>query len=200
LQKLDKIIEQAQNDFVELPSVYIVERALGLQTIKEYQSVAKAFVGKQYMDCMQQLIQASDLPIAQRQEKIRAIASQYDDSPLVPGAAFVRASELYDSIRAMLDYAQAAVAVERYRLKHNKLPDSLEVLLGDYLEAVPLDMTTLKPAGYIAEPPKSFQIYNFGKDGIDDKAKNDDRVLIIRTPIETPPQKNNATRSYDSCS
>jgi hypothetical protein len=62
----------------------------------------------------------------------------------------------------------ATLAVERYRLKHGKLPEKLSDLVPDLLEAVPVDPADGQPLRYrVLE--KGFVVYSVGPDKQDDQ-------------------------------
>ncbi|MCX6911634.1 MAG: hypothetical protein NT167_00995 [Verrucomicrobia bacterium] len=65
--------------------------------------------------------------------------------------------------------AQAALAIERYRLTTNSaLPDSLAQLVPKYLPAVPDDPYDGKPLRYKKLSPKGYVIYSIGRNRQDD--------------------------------
>ena len=69
---------------------------------------------------------------------------------------------------AILRSAQAAMAIERWRLAHaGALPGSLEVLVPEYLPAMPEDPLDGKPLRYRIRTP-GYVVYSVGEDGLDD--------------------------------
>ena len=65
--------------------------------------------------------------------------------------------------------AQAALAVERYRLgTGSALPDSLGQLVPKYLVAVPDDPYDGKPLRYKKLTPKAYVVYSIGRNRVDD--------------------------------
>jgi len=62
-----------------------------------------------------------------------------------------------------------AIALERYRLRHGRLPPDLDALVPDFLPAVPLDPMSGKPLRYSLRTDGSFLLYSVGEDGRDDK-------------------------------
>ncbi|MBN1257213.1 MAG: hypothetical protein JXA52_05860 [Planctomycetes bacterium] len=70
--------------------------------------------------------------------------------------------------------AQVVIAVERYNLKHNRLPDSLPDLVPEFLSEVPLDPFDGKPIRY-KPTPKGYLIYSVAWDRIDDGGKKSHR-------------------------
>ena len=71
---------------------------------------------------------------------------------------------------ARLRTAQAAIAVERHRLKNNKLPNSLDNLVPDYFESIPLDPFDGQHIRY-KKLDSGYLIYSIGDDKIDDGGK-----------------------------
>jgi hypothetical protein len=71
---------------------------------------------------------------------------------------------------ARLELAQTVIAVQRYRLRNDRLPDSLDNLVPDYLETVPLDPFDGKELKYKKLEP-GYIIYSIGDDQIDDGGK-----------------------------
>jgi hypothetical protein len=62
----------------------------------------------------------------------------------------------------------AAIALQRYQLRHGTLPPDLESLAPEFLSAVPVDYMNGKPLHYRLEPDGSFRLYSVGRDGADD--------------------------------
>ena len=61
-----------------------------------------------------------------------------------------------------------ALALERFRLRHGKLPPELAALVPQFLSAVPLDLMSAKPLRYQLNADGSFMLYSVGEDGRDD--------------------------------
>jgi hypothetical protein len=68
---------------------------------------------------------------------------------------------------AQLEVAKVLLAVERYRLAHASLPETLERLVPDYLAAVPADPFDGAPLRY-QRLTRGFVVYSVGEDGKDD--------------------------------
>lgn len=81
------------------------------------------------------------------------------------------------SMLAMLEIDQggilAAIALERWRLAHQRYPDSLEQLVPSLLAAVPVDACTGNPLVYRVTDGKPL-LYSVGNDANDDLGKVDD--------------------------
>lgn len=67
--------------------------------------------------------------------------------------------------QAQLTMARTAIAVERYVLEFNVLPDSLETLVPTYLPTVPVDPLIGAPMGY-QKNDLTYAIFSVGKNGM----------------------------------
>jgi hypothetical protein len=70
--------------------------------------------------------------------------------------------------QATADLARVAVAIERFRLRHQSLPAQLDVLAPDFLAKVPHDAITGEPLHYRSHPDGSFELYSVGWNERDD--------------------------------
>ncbi|HXE42262.1 MAG TPA: hypothetical protein VN516_04475, partial [Candidatus Baltobacteraceae bacterium] len=61
-----------------------------------------------------------------------------------------------------------AIAIKRYQLQHNKLPDTLDKLMPEFLAAVPLDPIDGQPLRYRPNADGRFLLYSIGENGKDD--------------------------------
>lgn len=69
------------------------------------------------------------------------------------------------------DLLKTAAAVKFFAIKNQRFPDSLQVLVPDYLEDIPKDpFDDFKPLKYL-KTGKGYSIYSFGPDKFDDKAE-----------------------------
>lgn len=68
---------------------------------------------------------------------------------------------------ASLALARTAIACERYRLKDDKLPGSLDDLVPDFLSKPSIDPCDGKPLRYVSDAG-GVQLYSVGSDGVDD--------------------------------
>ncbi len=67
-----------------------------------------------------------------------------------------------------------ACGLERYRLAHGKLPDSLQALVPDYIPQLPHDLITGTPINYKRVSDQDYVLYSTGWDcGIVDKKQGD---------------------------
>ena len=61
-----------------------------------------------------------------------------------------------------------AIALKRFSLRYGKFPKSLELLVPEFLQSVPVDYMDGKPVKYHPNPDGSFTLYSVGDDGKDD--------------------------------
>jgi hypothetical protein len=83
------------------------------------------------------------------------------------GQTFNLAFEMFLRSYARRRAALGALAVERYRLRHGELPETLDDCVPAFLDAVPLDPHTGDPIRYQVEPDR-FTVYTVGEDKTDD--------------------------------
>ena len=74
---------------------------------------------------------------------------------------------LHARITAQLECTRVALAAERLRLKTGRLPGSIDELVPEYLDAVPLDPFDGKPLR-LATTDEGIVIYSVGDDSVDD--------------------------------
>jgi hypothetical protein len=99
-----------------------------------------------------------------------------------------RLSGLYARYYAGQMSTLTALAVQRYRLKTQKLPDTLAVLVPEFLDEVTVDPFDGKPIRYINQG-KTFRVYSVGEDSQDnggrerdakDRSKPFDQVFSVQ--------------------
>ena len=91
---------------------------------------------------------------------------------------------------SQIQMARAAIAIQRHRLKHGRVPESLAQLVPEFLAEVPVDYMTGQPLLFAVNPDGSFALYSAGEDGHDDDGLGDDVVW----PQAGPPVLANASR------
>lgn len=74
---------------------------------------------------------------------------------------------------AVVRMAAAAIACERFRHRHGRLPESLKELVPEFLADVPIDPFDGQPLRYIAEED-GFKVYSIGPNRIDDGGHHDE--------------------------
>ncbi|MBN2588530.1 MAG: hypothetical protein JXA96_01605 [Sedimentisphaerales bacterium] len=129
-----------------------------------------------YFDFMKKYIEAGKLPLDKRMQEVQKIGNEVQR--ISRNRLFFKAvypnhtksfSEEINNI-AKLRACQIALAIERFRLKNKRLPDSLEELIGDCFNEVPLDPFDGKGLRY-KKLDKGFIVYSVGEDKIDDGGK-----------------------------
>jgi hypothetical protein len=85
--------------------------------------------------------------------------------------------------RANLRTARTGLAIERWRLSHgNELPESLDVLVPQFLAAVPLDPFDGQPLRF-KRLDRGYVVYSIGRDGRDDGGK-EKPLRSVKMPAE----------------
>jgi len=85
---------------------------------------------------------------------------------MLPALANVARKTAY--AQTAVDTASLACAVERYRLAHHQLPESLEKLTPEFLKTLPHDVITGKSLTYESKPDGHYVIYSVGWNERDD--------------------------------
>ncbi len=133
-----------------------------------------------YLDVMDGLVKAAELAPPQGIEAASAVGAQIQQLPrrriltraFTSSLALVTAQDAREE--AQLRNAQVVIAIERYRLANNKLPDQLTDLVPTFLPSVPTDPFDGKPLRY-KTLTKGYVVYSVGDDREDNggKEKND---------------------------
>ena len=84
--------------------------------------------------------------------------------------------------QSVVNEAIAACALERYRIKHDSYPDTLEAANRPGEKSIPPDVISGKPMGYRKTPNGRYALWCFGIDGKDHGGK---RVFDEQRPEET---------------
>jgi len=87
--------------------------------------------------------------------------------------------------QALLNEARTACALEDYRLKNSRLPDTLDSLVPDFLPALPPDPVAAGPLHYVRSGDDDYLLYSVGWNG------KDDGGVIARKKGETRPDLDN---------
>lgn len=126
-----------------------------------------------YIDLTDRHIAAIRLPPHERLQAAEEIKSQMQQFRQAHTALRFLSVSFDDIIRldlvnlTRLRVARVAVAVERYRVAHGRLPDRLEELVPAFLETAPKDPYDGQPLRYKKLSP-GFVVYSIGKDLSDD--------------------------------
>ncbi len=70
--------------------------------------------------------------------------------------------------QTQVNLAQIALALERYRLKNQSYPASLDALVPDYIAKIPHEIVTGDPPRYRLESPDRYVLYSTGWNGTDE--------------------------------
>ena len=81
---------------------------------------------------------------------------------------FTRATQAIAFAQARVNEAQAACALERYRLAHAEYPETLDSLVPQFIEKLPHDVIGGQPLKYRRAPDGQFVLYSVGWNGKDD--------------------------------
>jgi hypothetical protein len=136
--------------------------------------------GAIYLDHMEECLRIAQLPAFQRPAAIDAEEACYRRSGKgsllglvdAPGRPAMMKYDL--PCVAQLEAAKTLLAVERYRLAHARLPETLDQLVPDYLASVPADPFGGAPLRYRCTD-RGLLVYSVGEDGKDDGGKAEPR-------------------------
>jgi hypothetical protein len=118
----------------------------------------------------QRMIEIDKLPIQEQLPRVRQIVKEAESASIfifLPQITLPAIEKVYMShlrVRAIIDCAITALAIERYRLKEGRLPETMEALVPGYLPQVYLDPFDGKPLRYKRTEP-GYMIYTIGPDG-----------------------------------
>ena len=129
-----------------------------------------------YLDLMEGYIESIKLPLHERQKAVDAVSAKLQSTSkahillhvITPGLSRVTTIEM--RAIAHLRAADAALAVERYRLAVGRLPDKLADLVPAYLDSVRKDPFDSNELRYRKLEP-GFVVYSVGEDLSDDAGK-----------------------------
>lgn len=144
-----------------------------------------------------QVVQASTFFIAHREELLqkadgpaRELLAALDEG--IPDGFFNRGARyVMDQVsRYVAESAQwggryeslvALSGVKRYQLDHGALPESLDSLVPEYLDAVPIDPYNNRPVRY-RNGPEGAILYSHGYNTSDEQGAGDDQVYVRISP------------------
>jgi hypothetical protein len=133
-----------------------------------------------YLDCMRRLESAAVKPWPKAMDDVQALADEFEVSraSLLDQARSVLTRRLAPRMKdafgtafrtqARSRAAAAGLAVERYRIKHGRLPAALEPTAPEFQTAVPTDPFDGKPLRFRLNDDGGYTIYSIGADGVDD--------------------------------
>ena len=131
-----------------------------------------------YLSQMARLIQATETPVPAGLKRVSELenALRQDWFPSSRLYSRITLPDLFKAIGknarhlAVMRCAQTACAVERYQLKHQKLPPTLDALVPEFLDSIPEDPMTGEPLKYLIRG-EGYVIYGVGEDGTDDRGQ-----------------------------
>ena len=85
-------------------------------------------------------------------------------------------------LEANLQHATLAVALERYRRQHQDLPEQLDALVPQFIDAIPRDPLDGKPIRYTRNSADSFMLTSMGDTGIPNACEVSD-VWVSTPPV-----------------
>ncbi len=171
LSDLQQALEQ-EDDPGALARAFAGERCIGLPRFEGQGLISVLNLSDRgtYLEHMAQWVRLAEGPVAGRVD-----AAQEQARQRIPRSCSLAAWLVQGNGRAVvadacslaqMRAACTAVAVERYRMKHNSLPESLEDLVPVYLDAVPLDPFCGEPLRYV-RTQGGYAVYSVGDDGQD---------------------------------
>lgn len=146
--------------------------------------------GIAFLKLMDRLMQVRQLPPEQRMDAAAEVDKARQALPkafflihdVAPSAVGVVRWELTETAR--LATASCGLAVERYRLAHGALPETLRDLVPRYIPDVPLDPFDGKPLRY-KRLERGYAVYSVGPDGNDDGGT--EPLPAVKGKPSTPP-------------
>jgi hypothetical protein len=81
---------------------------------------------------------------------------------------FIRAGVTVYRHQTWINEARLAIALERFRMRNDRLPDALSALVPDYLDALPPDIVTGEPLRYRRLTEDHFLIWSVGWNEVDE--------------------------------
>jgi hypothetical protein len=143
-----------------------------------------------YLDIIQEYLDNMKLPWPDRLIAAKKMEANIS-SPSIPQIishslmpALTKMIEAHARVDAQLAAAHTAVALERYRLANNSLPDDLAQLVPTYIEKIPIDPFDGRPLRYKKlSPQPGYTIYSIGTDEHDDLGdKSSDATFTVMPP------------------
>ena len=128
--------------------------------------------GVRYLDLMAACLAAAQQPASERCQAsavVEARFQQFAESSVLLKHTSVPWYLLTREVRSLarLRCAQAALAVERFRLARGRPPESLAELVPDYLDGVPEDPYDGEPLRY-GQLGRGFVVYSVAENGVDE--------------------------------
>ena len=145
----------------------------GWTSIHRSLSGVRAADEDEYLDLMNAAVAAVKLPRPAQMLHLEAIGTKADAKPtdyvMCPGVGgTARSANSFVNADTGLLVTRVGLCVLRYRLAHaGALPEKLDALVPEFLDAVPADPFDGKPLRYV-RLAKGFSVYSIGADKVDD--------------------------------
>ncbi|MCC6797820.1 MAG: hypothetical protein IT366_22085 [Candidatus Hydrogenedentes bacterium] len=187
LARLQSLI-RAADDPDTLYRAFVGERCLSMDPSSPIRRtpIISQFLATPTAQVVTEVIAAGRLSGAKRRDEFARIQQAVDGSfnpyagVLVP--AFGRTHETHDRDLATLRVAATVIAIERYRIAENKIPDSLSALAPRYLDAVPIDPFDEQPLRFL-QGDSGYLVYSIGPNLRDDQGAEPDKDARITGDI-----------------
>ena len=140
-----------------------------------------------YLETMNEAVGAADLPWPEALDTANEITYRVAETPVyarfgaieTPAIGFFFDAAATATARTRL--ADIALAAQRYRLAHGRLPEALDDLTPDFIPSVPLDPFSGEPTRYL-RTADGFVVYSVGADRKDDGGHLDVEAFYTRSP------------------
>jgi hypothetical protein len=100
----------------------------------------------------------------------------FDSVLAIPEGVAPKMFERAIRVQAFSNAAVLWCAVERYRLKYERLPDSLEALAPEFVKKMPVDPMLGESMRYRKKEGGGYLIYSIGLNGLDDGGQGSGRT------------------------
>ncbi|MEO8205345.1 MAG: hypothetical protein ABI615_04135 [Chthoniobacterales bacterium] len=84
--------------------------------------------------------------------------------------ALESAGKKFIATQVNIDMTRIACALERYKIAYGMYPENPDQLVPQYIEKLPMDITSGNPYHYRRNAPDNFTLWSIGFDGVDDNA------------------------------
>jgi len=132
------------------------------------------------LDHLERYIEASKLRLHDRPIAFRAIEREIDNLPFLSvhtqrSVNFAAVNNIDLRVLGSLRCAETALAIERYRLRYQSLPQSLEQLVPEFMADLPREPFDNEVLRYIRHDI-GYTVYAIGEDGIDNGGFSEDQM------------------------
>ncbi|MBC8378040.1 MAG: hypothetical protein H8E62_02600, partial [Planctomycetes bacterium] len=124
------------------------------------------------LDYYEDYVNASQLPLYEQGQAFLRIEDKINNLPffhiyLHEFPIFTKVGKIHSRVMGYLKCAETALAIERYRLKYQSLPESLGVLVPEFMDTAPIDPFDGRTLRYIQPDTGGYTLYTVGEDGVD---------------------------------